>query len=256
MTKKNYIDLIKFKKKINFGFFTKKGGVSNGEYYSLNCNRNDNDDINNVNKNIKIAIKNLGIENKKLKIINQIHSDKIISVTNKNFKKQFYGDGLITSKKEIALAVLTADCAPIFIFDIQNNFICCVHSGWKGAMLNIVGKCVQKLKKKNINTEDIVAIIGPCLGYKNFEVDKNFKLKFIEKNDLYSEYFKTKNDKKDLFDLRGIINFQLVKEGINKIHHIKRDTYKNDDIFFSHRRDTHHNKMNTGRMINIITFRD
>mgnify|MGYP001246406138 CR=1 FL=1 len=86
---KNYLNLKKFKNKVNFGFFTSKGGVSKGDYYSLNCSKANNDKKKNVSKNIKIALKQLGINNKKLKLINQTHSNKIYFINKKNFKNDF-----------------------------------------------------------------------------------------------------------------------------------------------------------------------
>ena len=256
MIKKNFFYLKKLEKKTNLGFFSSRGGVSKNDYASLNCNKNSNDSKKNTSKNINIAIKNLGIKNKNLKLINQTHSNKVYSISNKNFNKKFYGDGLITKDKNIALGVLTADCAPIFIFDTKKKIICCLHSGWKGCLVNIVKKGINKFKNNGLKNSDIIAVVGPCLDFKNFEVEKNFKLKFLQKNKNYSKYFKSKNKNKDFFDFRGIINFQLRKEGIGEIYNIKKDTYKNSNMFFSHRRATHQNKINTGRMINIISFRD
>ncbi len=253
---KNYFNIKKLSNKINFGFFTSLGGSSNGNYLSLNCSKNNKDKKINVKKNINIAIKKLGIENKKLKLINQIHSNKIFLVDKNNFKNELYGDGLITTEKNIALGVLTADCAPIFIYDIQKTIICCLHSGWKGTLSNISKEGIKILKNNNIDISSSVAVIGPCLGFSSYEVNKKFKSKFIKKNKLYEKFFKSKNNIKDLFDLRGLINFQLKMEGLNKIYNIRKDTYKNADIFFSHRRATHQNKLETGRMINILSFRD
>ena len=253
---KNYINLKKLEKKIHIGFFTSKDGVSKGDYSSLNCAKNNQDTKSNVKKNIDIALSKLGIANKKLKLINQIHSKKIFVINKKNYKKKFFGDGLITKDKDFALAVLTADCAPIFIFDIQQGIVCCLHSGWKGTLYNIVRDGIKKLKNKKIKNSNMVAIIGPCLGFKNYEVDKKFKSKFIKKNNSYTSFFKSKNKNKDLFNLRGLINFQLKNEGVKNIYNINRDTYKNNHIFFSHRRATHQNKNNTGRMINIISLKD
>lgn len=256
MIKKNFISLKKFNNDINFGFFTSRGGVSNGKYYSLNCSKNNDDKVSNVNKNIKIAIKNLGIKKKKLKIINQTHSNKIYYIDNNNFNNNLYGDGLITQNKKISLGVLTADCAPIFLFDKRKSIICCLHAGWKGTLNNIVKEGIKKIKKKKIKAKDIVVVIGPCLSVNNFEVDKKFKLKFIKKSKFYSNFFKSKNSIKDLFNLRSLINYQLSMEGITNIYNINKDTYKNNDIFFSHRRAIHKNNARTGRMINIISFKD
>ena len=64
--------------------------------------------------------------------MNQIHSNivhKVSRISNKKLK----GDSLITNKKGIALGILTADCAPILIYDPVNNFISAIHAGWRGA---------------------------------------------------------------------------------------------------------------------------
>ncbi len=255
--RRKFINIKKFENKIHIGFFTSRGGISSGTYKSLNCGSKSKDKKIFVKKNIEIALEELKLEKKKLKLINQIHSNKIYLVNNKNINKNFYGDGLITQDKKIAIGILTADCAPIFIFDIQNNIICCLHSGWKGALENISRKGVEKLKlNQKVKTKNIIAIVGPCLGVKNFEVDKDFKSKFLKKNKKYAKFFRVKNKIKDFFNLRNLINFQLKEAGIQSIYNINKDTYKNSDIFFSHRRAFHQKKTETGRMINIISLKN
>ena len=252
----NYFNLNKFKKIINIGFFTSVGGLSKGNYSSLNCSKSSKDKKITINKNINIALQKLDISHKKLKLINQIHSNKVICVNNNNYNKKMSGDGLITSERKIALGVLTADCAPIFIFDVKQSTICCLHAGWKGALSNIIKIAIKKMKNKKIDTKNMVAIVGPCLNKKNFEVNKNFKLNFLKKNKLYIKFFRQKNKYKDIFDLRGLINYQLREMGVKNIYNINRDTYKNSHIFFSHRRSVHQKNKDTGRMINIISFKD
>ena len=253
---KNYFYLKKLEKIINIGFFSSRGGISKENYHSLNCSKANNDNKKNVLTNIEIAKKNLGIAGKQLKLVSQIHSNKVIKIDKKNYNSNLVGDGLITTDKDIALGILTADCAPIFIFDYQKKIICSLHSGWKGTLSNIIASAIKKINKNKINNKKLIAIIGPCLGQQNFEVDKKFKLKFIKKNNYYSKFFKYKNKGKDYFNLRGILNYQLSVEGISQIYNIKKDTYKNSDFFFSHRKATHLNKKFTGRMINIISFKD
>jgi len=253
---KNYHNLKKLEAFVNFGFFTSLGGISKGDYYSLNCNSKSEDKKINIKTNIKLALKKLGIERNRIKLINQIHSKKIFQINNINYKKKISGDGLITMEKKLALGVLTADCAPIFIFDIQKTIICCLHAGWQGTLSNIVNESILKLENKNIKKDNIIAIVGPCLGFKNYEVNKNFKMKFLKKNRSYSKFFKSKNNKKDLFNLRGILNYQLGKSGISEIYNINKDTYIKTNNFFSYRRSTHQKKIKSGRMINIISLRD
>ena len=133
---KNYFTHAKIKTFVKAGFFTRNGGVSKKENYSLNCSLNSKDTKLNVNKNIDICLKNLKIK-KKIKFISQIHSNKIVEVKQKNMGKKYSGDGLITSSKQIALGVLTADCCPIFIFDKNKRYICALHSGWNLSLIHI-----------------------------------------------------------------------------------------------------------------------
>ena len=253
---KNFLKIKKIEDKINIGFFYSKGGVSKGNYNSLNCSLSSFDKKDNVKTNIKIAKKKLGITKKKLKLLSQIHSNKICLINRNNFKNNHFGDGMITKDKNIALGVLTADCAPIFIFDYKMSYICCLHSGWKGTLSNICGKSIKILNKKKLKSSNMIAIVGPCLAGTNFEVDKKFKLQFIKQKSTYSIFFKSKNKTKDLFYMRNLINYQLKQEGVNNIYNIRKDTYSNSRNFFSHRRASHKKQLNTGRMINIISFRD
>ena len=240
---------------ITYGFFTKNEGLSKGNYSSLNCNLNSNDDKSIVKKNIEIAKKKLSLDKTNLKFINQIHSNKVELIDKKNFYKNLEVDGSITQDKDISLAILTADCCPIFIYDINSTFICCLHSGWKGCLLNIIQAAITKINIIQPNKNKIFAIIGPCLNKKNFEVSNDFKKKFLLSNKYYEQFFSYKKDLNIInFDMSGLIKFQLRENMINNIKNINLDTYENKDLFFSHRRATHNNKLPTGRMINIIGF--
>ena len=242
---------------IGYGFFTKNGGCSNNNYASLNCNHNTDNDQNIVNKNINIAKKNLGLNKSKLKFISQIHSNQVIIIDKNNFSTSVEADGSITQDKDISLAVLTADCCPIFIYDSDINFICCLHAGWKGCLLNIVGSAIKQIQTIQSNVNKIFAIIGPCLNKANFEVSSDLKDQFIIKDSNYDRFFTyIDSTKKTLFDMRGLIQFQFNNNMINNVYNIDLDTYENEDLFFSHRRSTHNENLPAGRMINIIGFKN
>jgi len=248
-----YIKSIK-QKGIVHGFFTRMGGYSKKQFKSLNCSISNGDSQNLVNKNKIIAMQNLKLNSKKLILAKQTHSSKIVRVKKSNQNRNIQADGLITSSKDIAIAVLTADCAPVFIFDDSNKFVCCLHSGWRGALKNITKNAVNLFNKYNIKTKNLIAIVGPCLASNNYEVDKNFEKKFLQKNNKYEKFFKNKNKTKYFFNLRGIINFQLKELGIKKTFNIKKDTYFNESLFFSYRRSFHKGHNSSGRLINIISI--
>ena len=245
-----------FIKKVSLkhGFFTRLNGLSNKKFKSLNCSSSNDDDKKKVYDNRLIAIKNLNLNNKKLILIKQTHSSKVIRVTNSNLDKNIEADGMITSLSDVILGILTADCAPVFIYDDKNKFICNLHSGWKGSLNNISQKAIKLFDKYQIKRKNLTAIVGPCLGVKNYEVDKNFQRMFIEKNIKYTKFFRYKNKKKSYFNLRALINYQLSELGLKKIYNINRDTYSSENLFFSHRRSTHKGEKTTGRLINLISL--
>tara|TARA_B100000676_G_scaffold162965_1_gene160254 strand:- start:74 stop:850 length:777 start_codon:yes stop_codon:yes gene_type:complete len=254
--KKNFYSKSYSKSKIKFGFFTRIGGISKNNYSSLNCSLSSGDNKKLVKENINIALKKLSLEKSHLKTVKQIHSNKVLEINNNNLNKKIECDGMITQDASISLAVLTADCCPIFIFDIDSKFIACLHAGWRGVYKNIVKNAHKKINKIQPNNKKIKSIIGPCLDKNYFEVDKMFKNKFLKKNPSYKHFFKDILDRnKSLFNMRALIKQQLRDVNINNIEDIKEDTYSNVELFFSHRRSTHLQNLPTGRMINIIGFK-
>jgi len=241
---------------ISYGFFTKNGGLSIDNYATLNCNHNSEDDKNLVHKNINMAKKKLGLDKTKLKFITQTHSNQVVIIDKNNFPNAVKADGSITLDKDISLAILTADCCPIFIYDSDINFICCIHAGWKGCLLNIVGSALEQIQTIQSNVNKIFAIIGPCINKANFQVSNNLRDQFILKDASYDRFFTSvANTEKTLFDMRGLIQFQFKNNMIDNVYDIDLDTYANKDLFFSHRRSTHNETLPTGRMINIIGFK-
>ena len=239
---------------LKHGFFTRLDGASKKQFRSLNCSSSNDDNKENVYENRVIAIKNLNLNSKKLILIKQTHSSKVIRITKNNLDKNIEADGVITSLNDVVLGILTADCAPIIIYDDENKFICNLHSGWKGSLNNISEKAIKLFDKYQIKKKNLTAIVGPCLGVKNYEVDKNFQKKFIKRNIKYTKFFRYKNKEKFYFNLRALINYQLSELGLKKIYNINRDTYSSENLFFSHRRATHKGQKTTGRLINLISL--
>ena len=241
--------------KIKFGFFTRQGGLSLNNFSSLNCSYSSGDQKKLVKQNIKIALKNIKLNEKFLKLPNQTHSNKVVIINKYNLKEKIIADGLITQDHNINLGILTADCCPIFIYDKDETFICCLHSGWKGTYKNIIKNALSKIDKIQPDKKKIKAAIGPCLNKKNFEVKNNFKKKFLDKDKENKTFFYNKLKKNMwFFDMRGLIKNQLLNNNITQIENFNLDTYSNKNLFFSHRRSTHFDDLPAGRMINIIGF--
>ncbi len=161
---------------------------------------------------------------------------------------------MITSKNNLALGILTADCAPVFIIDPKKKLISAIHVGWKGAYKKIIYKTIYKLKKKGSNIKDLYAVIGPCISKQNYEVKKDFLEKFTNQNKKNMRFF-TIYKKKIFFSLNEYIFDQLQGIGIKNIEIIKKDTYFYKNNFFSSRRALKNNFNDYGRNISVIMIK-
>ena len=238
---------------INHGFFDKKGGKSTGIYKSLNCGVGSSDSKKNVLNNLKIVCKKINCSSKNLILLNQIHSSKFYFI-NKNYKfkkKKLNGDALITNVKKIALGVLVADCVPILIYDKNLKIISAIHAGWKSVYKEIIKKVVKFLIKKGSNTKNLVAVIGPSISEKSYEVQKDFKDKFLKKDKQSKFFFKIRKNK-TYFGLNKYVYYHLKKLGIKNLEIIKKNTFDPKNNFFSARRSIQNKENDYGRNISVI----
>jgi YfiH family protein len=250
--------LIKSKKlskfqQINHGFFDKKGGKSTGIYKSLNCGVGSSDSKKNVLNNLKIVCKKINCSSKNLILLNQIHSSKFYFI-NKNYKfkkKKLNGDALITNIKKIALGVLVADCVPVLIYDKNLKIISVIHAGWKSVYKEIIKKVVKFLIKKGSDTKNLVAVIGPSISEKSYEVQKDFKDKFVKKDKQSKFFFKIRKNK-TYFGLNKYVYYHLKKLGIKNLEIIKKNTFDPKNNFFSARRSIQNKENDYGRNISVI----
>ena len=244
--------LIKFEN-LKHCFFSRKNGVSNGIYNSLNCGLGSKDDKKNVIQNINIVCKKLNCEKKQIITLNQAHSNKVVCFNNREeVKDKMIGDAIVTKLNNIGIGVLTADCVPIFLYDPKKKIISCVHAGWKGTLNGIIENTMDKFLKLNSNARDLVVAIGPCINHQHYEVSHDFYKKFLAQSKNNGRFFIISNDKKYLFNIRSYINAKLIRLGIKNIDHIKMDTFSDKENFFSYRRSKKDNDKDYGRCISTI----
>ena len=240
-------------KKINHGFFNRMGGKSSGIYRSLNCGPGSNDFKSKIKSNLKIVKNKISKKSRNIFLMNQIHGNKIIYI-GKNFKfkkKKIKADAIITDQKKIPIAVLTADCAPILLYDKKINMIAVIHAGWKSAYKGIIKKVVDFMLNKGCKEKNIVATIGPCINLKSYNVKNDFQKKFLKKNKKNKVFFK--NMKNIIyFDLPNYVKSQLKSSKISNIEIIKIDTFDSKNNFFSARRSLKLKHDDYGRNISII----
>ena len=244
--------LTKFKS-INHAFFNRLGGKSTGIFKSLNCGSGSSDNKRNILKNLKIVSNKVNSKLYKIVLLNQVHSNKFyyISKNSKLNNNKFKGDALITNKIDTVIGVLTADCAPILIYDHNHKMIAAIHAGWRGVHKGIVMNVVKFMVKKGCLPINMTAVIGPCISIKNYEVKQDFIKKFIKKNKKIKVFFK-KIKNRNYFSLNKYIYSQLKISGIKNIDTINKDTFDVKNNFFSARRSISRNENDYGRNISII----
>ena len=240
-------------KNISHGFFDRNGGKSNGIYKSLNCGPGSNDKKNKVNENLKIVRDKIGKKSKNIFLLQQTHSNKFVFI-NKNFKfnkKKIKADAVITNQTRLPIAVLTADCVPILLFENKKKIIAAIHAGWKGAFKGIIKKVINFMLKKGCKKNNITVAIGPCISQANYNVKEDLQKKFIKKDKKNKIFFK---NKKNIiyFDLPNFVKYQLKLNKIVNIDTINIDTFVKKNNFFSARQSLRLKHDDYGRNISII----
>ena len=239
-------------KNIKHAFFNRLGGKSTGIFKSLNCGPGSSDKKKNVLKNLEVVSNRIKTQPKNIFLLKQVHSNKFYYIgKNSKLNSKFTGDALVTDKRNIPIAVLTADCAPVLIHDDNKEMIAAIHAGWKGAYKGIVEKVVKFMIKKGCSPENITAAIGPCISSNNYEIKEDFIKKFIKKNKKNVIFFK-KTKGKNYFNLNRYIHVQFKSLNIKKIDIINKDTFNPKNNFFSARRSISCNENDYGRNISII----
>lgn len=228
-----------------FGFSIKIG-LNRKPPYNFNLSYNVGDDKEIVKENRCAFFNSIGLKPEQIAYQKQIHSDIIKFVEKPGPVGE--SDALITKFVGIGLAISSADCTPIFIYDKQNKVIAAVHSGWKGTQKRILKKTLNNLKQHyNSKADKLYIYIGPSISQKNYEVGKDVAILFDQK------YLKLENGKIYL-DVLGANVDMLLEFGIQN-EHIEVSTlctFEQKDLLHSYRRD---GKL-SGRSLGVIALKD
>lgn len=225
-----------------FGFSTKIGLGRNHPFY-FNMSKSVEDDEKIVNENRNEFFKELNLKADQIAYQKQIHSKTVRIVDSPGMHGE--GDALITNKEGIGLAVSSADCAPIFIYDNQKKVIAGIHSGWKGTSQKIVEETLTVLQDNfTCNPNNLIVYIGPSISQMNYEVGKEFENIFDPKY-LHPQNGKFKLDVKQAnYDM--LINFGISESQIE----VSNLCSYQEEYLHSYRRDG----LKSGRAFGIIAL--
>lgn len=243
---------------IRHAFFTRRGGVSEGLFGTLNCGFGSGDAPHRVADNREIAMARLGLPADRLVTLRQTHSAKVVTAERPWRREEApSADGLVTAISGIALGVLAADCAPILLHDPVARVIGAAHGGWRGAFGGIVDAAISRMAALGAARPRIRAAIGPCIGRRSYEVGPEFPQPFVADDPGNMRFFApAPRPGRFLFDLRGYIAHRLARAGIATVEIVPHDTVADEDRFFSYRRACLRGERSYGRGLSAIVLKE
>lgn len=240
---------------IRHAFFTREGGVSTGIYASLNGGLGSADDPAAIAANRARMAAHFEVEPSHLVSIHQVHSADAELVTGPWPGERPRADAMVTIASGVALGISTADCGPILFADSEARVIGAAHAGWKGAFTGIVGATVTAMEKLGARRERILAVLGPTIGPRAYEVGPEFIERFKQENATYARFFHaSERPAHAMFDLPAFIALRAQEAGIGRFVDLALCTYSDEARFYSYRRTTHRKEPDYGRLISAIVL--
>ena len=258
------LEYIQFKvlNDLNVKHCIRHGGLSLGEYSTLNFRTLGQDTLENVLGNLEIVRNSVGFS--EVHKACQAHTDKMLVINKENEKdyefsklnKEEY-DGYVVDKPGIATLITTADCNPIIIYDKAKNVVANVHAGWKGVINRIYINAIKLMQEKyESKVEDLVICIGPSIRKCCFtSQEDSFKEKFTSVFEYAEDYLEYEEDNVTFhIDLIKILKHEFKNVGVDEsqIHVAPICTRCSTDDFFSYRYAVQNKFKDYGTMATIV----
>lgn len=249
-------EILKQQNGIRHGFFTRRGGVSQGIYTSLNCGLGSSDEAQKVIENrMRVAAK-LGTRPGSLLTVRQVHSNRAIVAEQPWTPADApEADAIVTATPGLALGVLSADCTPMLFADAEARVVGAAHAGWRGAKAGIIDATIEAMEGLGARRERIAAAIGPTISQAAYEVGPEFKQAFIADDEANLRYFaRHEAQARAHFDLPGYCVARAKAAGTGFVEDLGLCTCQNESLFFSFRRSSRQGEPDYGRQISAIVI--
>ena len=234
------------------GFFGREGGLSTGDVAGLNCGTGSGDDPAIVETNRRLAADAI-LPGAPLASVYQIHSPTAVIVSEAvPHADRPRADALATDRPGLLLGIVTADCAPILLADVDAGVVGAAHAGWRGAMAGVTDQAIAAMISLGASIDRIAAAVGPCLARASFEVGHDFPEPLLADDPDNERFFSAGPNGKPHFDLEAYLVARLAAAGIRRIEAVGLDTYALEDRYYSYRRATHRNEPTYGRQLSLI----
>lgn len=206
---------------------SRKGGVSENAYNSLNIGFGTDDEYSNVLENRRIMADSVGIPLESFIMLNQVHKTNIAiifpemkgmgAIKKENAIRET--DAMITSVKGICLYVMAADCVSILFYDPVKQVIGAAHAGWRGTVDKIASLTVLKMQETyGCNPTDILVGIGPSIGPCCYNVGSDVIDSAMNAFGTTDRFIRCGANFMPHFDLWYANKYQLLQSGIPEAH--------------------------------------
>lgn len=222
---------------------TRSGGVSVSPFDTFNLGDHVGDDPKAVAANRARLAAAVGLPADRVVWMNQVHSDRVVTVTQPSTESVPDADGLVTATPKLAMAVVTADCVPLLFADARAGVVAAVHAGRVGAAAGVALRAVDAMVAAGAKVADISVLLGPSVSGTNYEVPAEMAADVEAR--LPGSRTTTVRGTPGL-DLRAGLARQLAGVGIKAIDIDPRCTVA-DKRLFSHRRHAP-----TGRLASLV----
>ena len=190
-----------------------------------------------------------------LATVYQIHSPTAVIVTEALSDDQRpRADALVTATPGLILGIVTADCAPVILADVEAGVIAAAHAGWRGAVAGVTDQAIAAMLTLGARLDRIVAAVGPCIARASYEVDEAFAERLLADDNANEAFLSDGPRERPHFDLEAYVAARLAAAGVRRIEALGLDTYALEDRFFSYRRATHRAEPTYGRQLSLIAL--
>ncbi|HWF00471.1 MAG TPA: polyphenol oxidase family protein [Caulobacteraceae bacterium] len=240
---------------VEHAFFTRRGGVSEGIYASLNVGLGSRDEPGRVRENRRRAAERLDLAEDALATVYQVHSAKAVTAAGPWPLDPPQADGLVVCTPGLAAGALAADCAPVLIADPRAGIVAAAHAGWRGALGGVIEATVAQMVAAGARPGDMLAAVGPCIGPRSYEVGPEFEAAFLQQGAGAGPFFSPGDGDRRLFDLPGFVLGRLAAAGVGAAEWIGADTFADPGLFFSNRRAFKAGEPDYGRLLSAIVLK-
>jgi YfiH family protein len=206
---------------------TREGGVSEGEFASMNLGFSSGDEPGRVERNRSILG---GLLPSTPRWLRQVHGTAVVDL---DAGPENIGDAVVTRGTGRVAGVLTADCMPVFLTDRLGTAVAVAHAGWRGLAAGVVEASVAALR---VPPADVIAWMGPAIGPDAFEVGPEVRAAFLEADAGAESAFRAHTAGKFMADLYLLARRRLASAGVTEVHGGGFCTFHERDRFFSYRR--------------------